>query len=131
MNTKFKFLLISILFLNLSNTFSFNCDYITQTDTNKPKEFYLGRPFSDNLYHIEFGVTDSAQITLNIYNINNYTIKESIRCIVAGGKYKFDWNKFYFTPNTPSGVYYVKIDASPINDRSKIFSKTKRVLWIK
>lgn len=45
MNIKIKFLLISIIILNISNTFSFDCDYITQTDTNKPKEIYLGKPF--------------------------------------------------------------------------------------
>lgn len=91
----------------------------------------MGNLFSDNSYHIEFGVTDSAQITLNIYSNTNDTIREGVRCIIPKGNFTFDWNKFYITPNTSSGVYYVKLEAYMINDRSKIFSKTKRVLLVK
>jgi hypothetical protein len=100
-----------------------------------PKEFVLENnypnPFNPNTI-LRYQIPMEAKVTLRIYNILGQEVKTIIDEIQSAGFKSIEWNSTNNIGNAvASGVYFYRIDATSVTERTKTFTQVKKMLLLR
>ncbi|MBN2237806.1 MAG: T9SS type A sorting domain-containing protein, partial [Bacteroidales bacterium] len=76
---------------------------------------------------IKFDLPFTSIVKLNVYNILGQEIATLVESNLNAGYYNYKWDASKFA----SGVYIIRIDASPIEKSNKGFISAKKVMLLK
>jgi len=113
---------------NESKIISFNLTDIINSE-NKPTEFVLFQnypnPFNPST-SIKYGLSSQSYVRLEIYNVLGEKIVTLIDAEQPANYYSIEWKA-----DVPSGMYFYRLEAIDINNPSKKFIDTKKMLLVR
>ena len=94
-----------------------------------PVQFQLAQnypnPFNPSTT-IHYVLPVQSAVRLIVYNVLGQSVKELVNAGQDAGSWFMTWN-----PAAPSGVYFYRILAVPVNDPSKQYAETRKMLLVK
>ena len=100
---------------------------INDENLNLPEAFMLYQnypnPFNPTT-QLKYAVPEESKITISVYNVLGQKVAELFNGSKSAGFYNIIWN----ASNYPSGVYFVKFNAEPLNVKNKFFDIKKMLL---
>ena len=88
-----------------------------------PDNFVLEKPYPNPFNPtttVKFGLPEDSKVSLIIYDLQGRMIKELTQGYLTAGTHSVEWN----AEGYPSGVYFVKLDASD-------FTQTQKLMLVK
>jgi len=94
-----------------------------------PREFSLGQnypnPFNPST-SITYALPARSSVRLTVYNVLGQAVAEIVNGDMEAGVHSAEWH-----PNTASGVYYYRIDASSLDNSGSRFSKIMKMVYLR
>ncbi len=105
-------------------------DIISTEEETIPRDYELYQsypnPFNPAAV-ISFSLPQSAQVNLTVYDVLGQEITTLLNTVKQAGVY----NVTFEAANLPSGIYFYRIQASPVGGHSVSFTETKKMLLLK
>ena len=75
---------------------------------------------------IQYSIPQESKVSLSVFNTLGQKVADLINEVKNIGNYKVDWNATHY----PSGVYFCRITAIPVNGDAS-FMKTSKMILLK
>jgi hypothetical protein len=117
--------------IDATNQFDWNTTTTGVEDKvgNVPKEYTLSQnfpnPFNPST-SIQYGLPARSTVRLVIYNVLGQVVKELINIEQPAGIQAIVWNS-----NVTSGLYFYRLEATSLDNPSKRFVETKKMLLLR
>ena len=99
-------------------------------ETNSPEKFQLSQnypnPFNPSTT-INFRLTESAKVTLKVYNLLGKEVAQLVNGYKNAGEYELEFNASTF----PSGIYFYELKATPSGGQAGNLTQTKKMILMK
>jgi hypothetical protein len=98
-----------------------------------PKDYALEQnapnPFNPTT-RISFALPEDAQVRLDIYTITGQIVSRLVDGPLHAGYHDYEWNPGA-SAGGASGIYFYRLQAVSAQDQSKIFTSTRKMLFLK
>lgn len=105
---------------------------VKDIDSKIPSKYVLSQnypnPFNPSTT-IEYGLPQRSRVNITIYNVLGQQVATLVDGIHEAGYFKEEWNATH--RGMASGVYYYHLNATELNNPSKLFSQVKKMILIR